>query len=67
MLKVWKAVRDYGKTTGYYVPIIADGGIKSSGDIVKALAVGASGKEDDRTSIAAASYGVVTITRCDAG
>jgi IMP dehydrogenase len=41
--EAWKAIRDYGAKTGYYVPIIADGGIKSSGDIVKALAAGANG------------------------
>lgn len=40
---VWKAVHDFGKKTGYYVPIIADGGIRSSGDIVKSFACGASG------------------------
>jgi len=40
--QTWKAVQDYGQKTGYYVPIIADGGIRSSGDIVKCLAVGAS-------------------------
>ena len=31
----WKAIRDYGSNTGYYVPIIADGGIRCSGDIIK--------------------------------
>eukprot|EP01126_Amoeba_proteus_P034188 TRINITY_DN3392_c0_g1_i7.p1 TRINITY_DN3392_c0_g1~~TRINITY_DN3392_c0_g1_i7.p1 ORF type:complete len:463 (-),score=95.75 TRINITY_DN3392_c0_g1_i7:78-1466(-) len=40
---VWKAVKDYGDKHGYYVPVIADGGIRCSGDIVKCLAVGASG------------------------
>jgi len=40
--QVWKAVQDFGKKTGYYVPIIADGGIRTSGDIVKCLAGGAS-------------------------
>jgi len=39
---VWRAVRDYGSKTGYYCPIIADGGIRSSGDIVKIFAAGAS-------------------------
>lgn len=37
----WRAIRDYGQKTGYYVPIIADGGLRGSGDIVKSLAVGA--------------------------
>jgi len=36
-----RVVRDYGKKHGYYVPIVADGGIRSSGDIVKALCAGA--------------------------
>lgn len=39
VFEVWRAVRD----SKYYIPIIADGGIKQSGDIVKVLAVGASG------------------------
>ena len=43
IFEVWRAVNDYGKRTGYFVPIIADGGLKSSGDIVKALASGANG------------------------
>jgi len=43
VFQVWKAIRDYGKKTGYYVPIIADGGVRTSGDIVKCLAVGATG------------------------
>lgn len=37
--QVWKALNDMNAT---YIPIIADGGIKYSGDIVKAFAVGAS-------------------------
>jgi len=40
--ETWRAIRDYGAKTGYYVPIVADGGIRSSGDVVKCLAVGAS-------------------------
>jgi IMP dehydrogenase len=43
IFEVWRAVHDYGLKTGYYVPIIADGGIRCSGDIVKALAAGANG------------------------
>lgn len=43
LYEVWKAVQHYGDKEGYYVPIIADGGIRTSGDIVKAFAVGASG------------------------
>jgi IMP dehydrogenase len=42
VFQVWKAVQDYGNETGFYVPIIADGGIRTSGDIVKCLAAGAS-------------------------
>lgn len=29
--EVWRAVNDYGEKTGYYVPVIADGGIRNSG------------------------------------
>ena len=36
-----KARNDYHSRTGVYVPIIIDGGIKNSGDIVKALYFGA--------------------------
>jgi IMP dehydrogenase len=39
--EVWRAVQAYGAKTGYYVPIIADGGIRTSGDVVKCFAVGA--------------------------
>jgi len=39
IFEVWRAVRD----VGYPVPIIADGGIRCSGDIVKCFAAGASG------------------------
>jgi len=43
IFEVWRAVKEHGDRTGYYVPIIADGGIRNSGDIVKALAAGATG------------------------
>lgn len=39
IFETWRAVRD----CGYPVPIIADGGIRSSGDVVKCFASGASG------------------------
>jgi len=39
IFEVWRAVRN----SGYPVPIIADGGIRCSGDIVKCFASGASG------------------------
>jgi IMP dehydrogenase len=40
--EVHRAIQEYGAKTGYYVPIIADGGVRTSGDIVKCFAVGAS-------------------------
>lgn len=43
IFEVWRAVKEHGDRTGYYVPIIADGGIRNSGDIVKAIAAGATG------------------------
>jgi len=39
---VWKAVKEHFEKTGYACPIIADGGIRTSGDIVKVFSVGAS-------------------------
>lgn len=42
IFEVHRAVMDYGRETGFYVPIIADGGVRTSGDIVKCLAAGAS-------------------------
>eukprot|EP01123_Difflugia_compressa_P015566 TRINITY_DN882_c0_g1_i1.p1 TRINITY_DN882_c0_g1~~TRINITY_DN882_c0_g1_i1.p1 ORF type:complete len:536 (-),score=105.63 TRINITY_DN882_c0_g1_i1:96-1703(-) len=39
---VWCAIRDYGEKTGFYCPIIADGGIRTSGDIIKVFTAGAS-------------------------
>jgi len=39
---VWRAIRHYAAKTGYVCPVIADGGIRSSGDIVKVFSVGAS-------------------------
>jgi len=29
--EVWRAIHDFGTKTGYYVPVIADGGIRNSG------------------------------------
>lgn len=40
--EVYKAVKEFEEKTGIYIPIIADGGIRYSGDIVKCFAMGAS-------------------------
>jgi len=41
-MKSGAQLAQFGKNSGVHVPIIADGGIRSSGDIVKCFAVGAS-------------------------